>query len=906
MADEQLQSVQQSPVQTPQEQDVPVINPDGNIVNISQSDLSRALNEGYTQASQDDVHKHLMEQKYGGIGQQAITGLEGAAEGVSFGTSTGLERAMGVPSEDILGRKAVNPMTHVAGEIGGLAASALIPVAGEANILRAAGEAGAAAVGLGKTATFIDQVGAHAVKGAFEAGLFQGGEEISKAFAGDPNQTAEHAIADMGLASVMGGVFGGALGAAAKGMKKLTPTFVSELDRPALEAGDFRSSIENSNVLKDHEKTNILEGLAREKSEAKEIKAAANRLGAPVMEGMTSDSYYVQKAEDSLINGVPTYSGIRRKAMYEEGYQKAVGVLDEVLGAEGQYSKAELGNVLKDSIVNQLEEQNAPIKAMYDQLKLSHEVIPLEEKLVGKMAEHLGGIQELRVSPSSVEGQLVKRVMNEIKNLKTVDDVKVYKSTLSTSPTASSGEKRMAGILRDALNDLEEGSIERFAYNSTKGSEAQRGIISLIDQRKVADGQYKEFIGKVRTLAEQLGKGKVYGAQDAINFIREKLTPEEVTGKLFSKKDSEFLKFFGKEFPKEMELMQNYQKAELREIASKTGTFSPKVLFNNINKLEPEVQKSIFRAEELQKVQDAETYIRAFPKNFNPSGTAGMDAFRAFFEHPMGAALANARDYGIEKFIKWASVSPEIQQASDLAKATVRGWNKAGKAIKAVFDPTKEALPSNVIELSGRREKLDKLIAQYRQNPEKLASLGDNNPIPEYATAFAATSSRVIQYLSALKPNEDPQNPLDSKLVPSKAQLGSYNRALDIAQNPLTILKNVKDGSLTVQDIAALKAMYPSMYDSLAQRLQMQMIEAKSKDLVVPYRTRIGMSMFLMTPMDSTLTPQSIMSSQQTMLAQPEPQQQGPAPKRSPAALNKLPQSYQTPAQSRDAHRSSN
>lgn len=893
----QAQPMEQPPSLTP------VINPEGKVVNISQGDLQQALNQGYMQASPDDVSRHLMEQKYGSPGQQAIAGLEGAAEGLTFGLSTGAERAAGVNPEDIRGRKAVNPGTHTAGELGGLAVGSIYGT-GEAKALEVGGEMAAKAAGLGSKATLLDQVGAHTVKAAFQSGLVQGGEEISNAFAQDPNQTAESAIADMGLATAMGGVFGGALGAAGQGLKRITPTFISELDRPAMEAGDFRSSIQNSNIIKDSEKPGILDGLTKQKKEAPEIKAAAERLGAPVMEGMTSDSPLVQKAEDSLINGAPTYSGIRRKALYEEGHQKAVAALDEVLGPEGTTTKAELGNSLKDSIVAQLEEQNAPIKAMYDKLKESHEVIPLENGISDSIANQISKIKELSLSPSSPEGQLAKRVLGEVGNLKTVDDVKAYKSILnrSISPTASSGEKRMAGMIGDMLTGVEESSVEKFASDMAKTPGEQRELLALIDQRKAANFAYKELISKVKTLSEQLGKGRVYGLQDAVHFMRDKLTPEEVVQKLFSKKDSEFLKFFSKEFPNEMELMRMYQKQALREVASKAGTFSPKVLFNNINKLEPEIQRSLFAPPELQKLQDAETYIRAFPKNFNPSGTSGMTAFRQFFEHPMGAAIANARDLGIEQFLKLVSKAPEVNNATELAKATVRGWNKASKGIKSILDPVRAELPSNVIDLTSRREKLDKLVQDYRKNPEKIVSMGDNNPVPEYATAFSAVSSRAINYLSMLKPDESPKNIFDSKMPASPDKLAAYNRALDIAQNPLTVLKNIKDGSFTPNDLVTLKVIYPSLYNSLSQKMQMEMINAVHDEKVIPYRTRMGISMFLAQPVDSTMTQSAIAAAQMSQSTQggQQPQQSPAPPKKSNAALNKLSQGYQTPGQSRD------
>jgi len=901
---------------------VNVVDPQGNVGSLSRDQLTSAMDHGYKLASDDDVNNYAQQQKYGGLGQQAIAGLEGAAEGVSFGTSTLAERALGVDPADIRGRAEANPTTHDIGQVAGLVGSAFIPGVGEANILKDIGEGGAAALGLGgKGAGFVSQVGADAVKGAFEATLFQGGDELSKAFSEDPNQTAETAAAHMGLATILGGVFGGGVGAALRGSgvvtapsvelagKETPGAFVSELDRPAMDAGDFKTTIQNSDILTDTQKTSILDGLKAQKPDADEITAAAERLNAPVMEGMTSASPIVQKAEDSLINGAPTYSGLKRQELYSQGYNAAKSAVEDALGDGSRYTKAELGNILKKSITDQISEQNEPIAQMYDQLKQAHETIPLAEKAGPAIARDISEIKELKLSPSSPEGALANRVMKEVQNLKTVDDVKTYKSILnrSVSPTASSGEKRMASVLSDKLTDLEENSIERFAKQQANTPEQQQSLMDLIGQRKVANSQYKDFIGKVKTLSEQLGKGRVYGVQDAKNFIND-LTPESITQKLFSKNNSEFLNFFQKEYPEQMQLMQEYQKGSLREAASRTGELSPKLLFNSVNKLEPEIQKSIFQPQELQKLNDAETYLRAFPKNFNPSGTSGMSAFRAFFEHPAGAAIANVRDFGIEKFIKAVGNSPEIKQATALAKATTNGWNVMTRGVKSIFNPDKATMPASIAASVAGRNKLSKLVDQYSANPQKLFNLNDNNPVPSYGQAFAATSARAVQYLAAQRPDVAPKAPLDTKMPPSSFAQAGYNRALDIAQTPMLVLKHMQDGTLTPKDITTLNTIYPNLYKQLSQKLQNEMIESVNKGQTLPYQRRLALAMFTAQPLDSTMTPQGIMSAQ-PMTAQPPqapPQGAQQAPKKgSPSKVTqKLPKMYQTTGQAAEEDQS--
>lgn len=890
---------------------VNVLNPSGDLVSLPQEQVSDALQNGYQQASPEDVNSYVKEQKYGTPGQQVITGLEGAASGIAGPFAPAIEKGFGVNPEDIKGREEVNPWIHGVSQAVGLVGGAATGV-GEGAVLEGVGQGVRAALPAGK-ATFLGQIGPEAVKSAFEGALFQAGEDVARKVKEDPEMGAGAAMMDIGLAGVMGGVFGGPIGALLQKAKyagmnlpeHAAPAFVSELDRPALEAGDLAMSVKHSNNLKPEFKENVLNAVLdrSEKAEAPAIRAAAERLGAPVLEGMVSDNEWVQKGENALINGAPTYSGIKRKALYDEAYGKAAGAVEEALGDPSRYTKAELGNVMKESISSQLREQNEPIAQLYNIIKESHSAIPLSERSAPAIARNIGKIQELRLSPSSPEGALAARVIKEIENLKTVDDVKVYKSILNRSigPTASSGEKRMVGILSDKLTDLEENSIERFARANMKTPEAYSKVMGLIGQRKAANAKYAELIGKVKTLSEQLGKGRVYGIQDALHFINEKLSPEEVVQRLGTTKDSEFRKFFAKEFSEQHELMKEYQKGALRDESSKAGELSHKILFNKVNKLEPEIQKSIFNPGELQKLQDAEQYIRSFPKDFNPSGTSHMSAFREFFTHPTGAAMANARDFAIDKFVKNVAQSPEIKQAVSLAEATAKGERLANKSVKALFDKASQ-IPAGALAPIAARTKLDKLVTMYAQNPDKMFNSGDNNPVPAYAQAFSAASARAVQYLNSVKPNTDQQSPLDAKRKPSPAEQAAYNRALDIAQQPLVVLDKMKRGTMTVQDLATLKAVHPDVYKNLQQKLMTSVMDQVHKGQLIPYSMRQQLSLFLGQPLDSTMTPQGILNAQVQFIKNSAPAQ-GQAPKKSTEKLNGLAKSAMTGVQSREAAR---
>lgn len=206
--------------------EVQVISPDGEVGSVPAYQADAAVAQGYTIATPEMVKAHELEQKYGSGIEQAKTFAEGALSGATFGGSTAAQVALGISTpEDIKGRREANPLAHGFGEGTGLAASAfLAPEVSAAKYLSTAGGAvakglapvGKAAVELAKIgekgAGLAARLGTKTAQEAVEMALFQGGSMVSKAITGDVPKTTGDAMAELGLAAVLGGGFGGLSG----------------------------------------------------------------------------------------------------------------------------------------------------------------------------------------------------------------------------------------------------------------------------------------------------------------------------------------------------------------------------------------------------------------------------------------------------------------------------------------------------------------------------------------------------------------------------------------------------------------------------------------------------------------------------------------------------------------------
>jgi hypothetical protein len=233
-----------------------------------------------------------------------------------------------------------------------------------------------------------------------------------------------------------------------------------------------------------------------------------------------------------------------------------------------------------------------------------------------------------------------------------------------------------------------------------------------------------------------------------------------------------------------------------------------------------------------------------------------------------------------------------------------KGNNNIINAAKAVFDKGAQVIPSALVSTKEDRDIIRDSLEKVQTSPESAMNIAGNlQPyMPDHNTAVGQLSGNMISHLQSIAPKAiNGGLPLDSKNNITKAQEAVYNRSLDIANQPLTILEHVKNGTVLPSDMATFLAIYPKLHPKMAQELTSAMINHMSKGNAVPYATRMGMSMFTGQPMDSTMSPQSIQATQATFMKanQPQQPQQAQKAKHSTKPLSKVSQAYSTPSQAR-------
>jgi len=182
---------------------------------------------------------------------------------------------------------------------------------------------------------------------------------------------------------------------------------------------------------------------------------------------------------------------------------------------------------------------------------------------------------------------------------------------------------------------------------------------------------------------------------------------------------------------------------------------------------------------------------------------------------------------------------------------------------------------------------------------------GMNIHFPEQNALLGSAKMRISNYLSNLKPNKTVPKLLYDEAPDTSSQEKIYNRAIDIANDPLSILSDAKKGMLEPQDVQHFNSMYPEVSNLVQQKLTQKMVKSAAENKRPPYHVRQSLSLLLGTPLSGELTPSYIQAAQRVFMAaqpQPQPQQQPPTkPKKSTAPLKNSSNQYMTPQQSRIA-----
>jgi len=859
----------------------------------------------------------LDKQRFGGAKQTALAGLEGAARGVMTAPlANAIEKGwLHVNPEEIRGRQEQHPIASGAGEAAGLIGGALTGT-GEAAALEAVGKSAAEAAGLGAAKTYTAKVGSSVVKNAAEMAAYQSQDEVGKMILQDPNAGAQSAISNIGLAAALGGVGGGLITGVASPLWNATvgSKLGAGLKAMVSRIGGIEGEEVGTKAFDLEQKAGVLI--------PDEIKATINDLpGAREAHSILSqdDSSIAGRAYQKKLQELDANIGTKIAESLGRTPDDIMNVAEKNAYESGQ----NMGNVLHD----ELEKVVKPINEAYDTTIEKFKASPVSEGAMRTMADELSqkSIQEgWAKSFDDENNKLVGKILEKLPEQTTIADLKNAITNLyrpfdaADFRAAVEAKKILSRGLETAVSE-HMGPEELTAYNQLK-------------QR------YAQLSSHLEDLDAHLHVGKWIGPKTFLDALKDKANTkgEQLLSNLTSKNNANLLSLL-ENHPNTLQAVTEHYKNEL--LRSSTKNVAPgeliktSKLLREIENLSPQQKALIATPEQHQAIEAAHAIKDALKDpTHNFSNTA-----RTLRKHMAGAVspislIAMAMGHGeagIMSFLgslglnearpamklgllKMLGSSAPVDAAGFKAAAEYLGAAQKGAkllstASENVFRPGFRVLATTQMPTHEEIKALDKLVSSNDpKTTNKVMASAESGHVghymPEHQTALTQSSLQALQYLKGIKQAPQQIAPLDRPLPPTPAQEARYQRALEIAQQPAIVLQHIKDGTIQTTDLQDLNGMYPALYQQLGQKLTNDMMTAKDNGVIIPYKTRVGLSLFLGQSLDTSMQPASILAAQPQPKVPPAPQG-AKIGKRGTSTLGKSNASYKTPNQAAESDR---
>lgn len=141
-------------------------------------------------------------------------------------------------------------------------------------------------------------------------------------------------------------------------------------------------------------------------------------------------------------------------------------------------------------------------------------------------------------------------------------------------------------------------------------------------------------------------------------------------------------------------------------------------------------------------------------------------------------------------------------------------------------------------------------LASFNSDAQKSAAIlgAVTGDLGEDATMIQqvvmARISQATRYLAEQVPHpEVPPSPLNpNSFIPTDRQMAQFERKMQAVFEPMSVLKEIRNGTLAKEHIEALEAVYPKLLDALRMRVRERLGMLKGP---VPYQARASMQLFL-------------------------------------------------------------
>lgn len=858
-----------------------LISPVGGLIDVSQDESEDLLRQGYTLPTQQELAAHELQRTHGGVLGMAQAASSRALQGATLGYGAAAliqgveafspERAALLRENYALSGEA-NPLLAGGAEIGGMVAGALLTRGGAA----AGGEALAARAGLGR-------VGQFAAGGALEGGLYGGGEQYTQQVVRNTEFDGEALALGFGTGAAMGGVFslglsgagklasrgyGGAKGRMGRLFKKAD---AADLDAAVGKVGGGKAAPgvgaalkkeaaggENSFLMK---AATIVSGGDKVKARAL-YKAAATTKGR---EALLKSPEVMKKYGDDLFGLMERANANGQKAgqlfsrggkAKQVGHSVKRGTDDEIVTAVKAHLDEQIGAIehrLEDVINFGGDKSEGWLKA--------------QRKAYQKAEQQVAYAIERGQDVPTTAFMAMDQAKREAQHF-------AFKKNT---------RNQMQDNVLDHFLDIERQDRKFLERTDIWGdiSESQKRINHPWSQRiqsNTEDNFFKYFLEMDKRGAKRHWKPKV--SRTKVDSYLRGLNDAGTSPA-------------HKALVNERRLLQSHvDEVGARLVltpADKAQLAETREIIKGMDGLIADAEQHVVGVNQLAQIHEygsansltgLATGVGAGAVIGGPLGAAAGAAI-GIAMNPQAAVLKLA---AIEHYARKAGIAMD-GKVGKLFSKTYERVKPAGAAVRRhaplaaqaaaktdgdsrqQFHARSDAIQAQVRAAGAARERLSNDLHDIRG--------GD----PAVADAALATQQRQQDYLMAHMPTglDLPTGPMGPRPEVSRTEAEEWLRRADAVENPMSVLDDLANGTLSHEAVDALQSVYPATYERLQSTVMDQMTDAAEKGQTLPYAERIQLGVLLDLPTDPTLDP-ALMMHVQGLIAGPAPEQAAVVP----------------------------
>lgn len=234
-----------------------------------------------------------------------------------------------------------------------------------------------------------------------------------------------------------------------------------------------------------------------------------------------------------------------------------------------------------------------------------------------------------------------------------------------------------------------------------------------------------------------------------------------------------------------------------------------------------------------------------------------------------GGAIAQSHDFGAAMHSAGGVLDAHKGKSPDKhARHIASGHKDIDSKVEDLFSSGHGRPPEHD---QSRRDKLDSAVKDGSLSMPPEGDLG--NIDPQQSAMMGMARGRTAQYLSNLRPSPEssPRLAFDEPMEdPEKTRM--YNSALDVANDPGSVLSHLKAGTYEPEHGRHLGWLHPEAADLYKKKATARVTAAQMAGETPDAHVRAGLSSFLGAPLSGEMTTRAVMAAQ-AVFAAPVPQQ---------------------------------